>query len=138
MKKSKQKKHIMFVGMDVDKEYIDLAVGEVGRNKEVRYCGRIAHDYTVLQKWARKQVSVGFELHFCYEAGPTGYELYRFLTSKGYDCSVVAPSMIPRKSGDRVKRSFHRGGADYPTVPSPPKNGKFLGLNRSLVGHKAC
>jgi transposase len=41
--------------------------------------------------------------HFCYEAGPTGYGLYRLITSLGLSCRVVAPSLIPRKAGDRVK-----------------------------------
>src|ERR1700682_1742536 len=43
------------------------------------------------------------QLHFCYGAGPTGYGLHRQLSDLGYVCDVVAPSMIPRRSGDRVK-----------------------------------
>jgi transposase len=43
------------------------------------------------------------EVMFCYEAGPCGYEVYRQLTSSGYDCVVIAPSLIPKKAGDRVK-----------------------------------
>ena len=42
-------------------------------------------------------------LTFCYEAGPTGYGLYRLLESLGYECLVVAPSLVPKKAGDRVK-----------------------------------
>ena len=42
-------------------------------------------------------------LHFCYEAGPTGYGLHRLITELGHPCMVVAPSLIPRKPGDRVK-----------------------------------
>ena len=41
--------------------------------------------------------------HFCYEAGPTGYGLYRLIRSLGHECTVAAPSLIPRKPGDRVK-----------------------------------
>jgi transposase len=40
--------------------------------------------------------------HFCYEAGPTGYGLHRLITAMGHRCDVVAPSLIPRRSGDRV------------------------------------
>ncbi|CAN7615614.1 hypothetical protein LJR255_004604 [Pararhizobium sp. LjRoot255] len=40
---------------------------------------------------------------FCYEAGPCGYGLYQLLTKLGFDCAVVAPAMIPRRAGDRVK-----------------------------------
>ena len=43
------------------------------------------------------------QLIFVYEAGPCGYWLYRYLTKKGYDCWVVAPSLMPKKAGDRVK-----------------------------------
>src|SRR5947208_5451824 len=43
------------------------------------------------------------QLHFCYEAGPTGYGLHRLITELGYSCTVVAPSLIPRKPSDRVK-----------------------------------
>ena len=46
-------------------------------------------------------------VHFCYEAGPTGYGLYRLIRSLGHECTVVAPSLIPRKPGDRVKTN-HR------------------------------
>lgn len=45
----------------------------------------------------------GGKLHFCYEAGPTGYGLYRQLIELGHDCVVVAPSLIPKRAGDRVK-----------------------------------
>ena len=47
--------------------------------------------------------STGSTLRFAYEAGPCGYDIYRSLTNQGFDCSVVAPSKIPRKSGDRIK-----------------------------------
>jgi transposase len=43
------------------------------------------------------------QLTFCYEAGPTGYGLYRLIRKLGNDCVVVAPSLIPKKSGDRIK-----------------------------------
>lgn len=46
-------------------------------------------------------------VQFCYEAGPTGYDLYRLIRSLGHECTVVAPSLIPRKPGDRVKTN-HR------------------------------
>jgi transposase len=103
MKTSNESKFNMYVGMDVDKEYIDIAVGEEGRDSEVRHFGRIHHEYSAIEKFARKYISQGYKLHFCYEAGPTGYELYRYLRTRGYECDVIAPSLIPRKSGDRVK-----------------------------------
>ena len=92
-----------FVGMDVHKDSIEIAIAEQGRNAEVRSYGRIDGTLEALDKVARKLVSKGGRLHFVYEAGPCGYEIYRHLTAKGCDCSVVAPSRIPKKSGDRIK-----------------------------------
>src|SRR6201994_3214842 len=51
----------------------------------------------------RKLTAKHDRLHFCYEAGPTGYGLYRQILALGHECIVVAPSLIPRRSGDRVK-----------------------------------
>lgn len=58
---------------------------------------------SALDKVIRKLEAKGSELHFAYEAGPCGYEIYRHLSNNGYDCIVVAPSMIPRQSGNRIK-----------------------------------
>jgi transposase len=52
---------------------------------------------------AGKLAKSGTALHFCYEAGPCGYGIQRQLSAAGYDCVVVAPSLIPRKPGDRIK-----------------------------------
>jgi transposase len=51
----------------------------------------------------RKLVSTGSHLHFVYEAGPCGYQIYRHLTSQGLECDVVAPSRIPKPSGSQIK-----------------------------------
>jgi transposase len=56
-----------------------------------------------LDQLIRKMPSKANQLIFVYEAGPCGYWLYRYLTNNGYDCWVVAPSLIPHKPGDRVK-----------------------------------
>lgn len=56
-----------------------------------------------MRKALRKLVSHGKSLHLCYEAGPCGYELYRYLVTEGHDCWVVAPSLIPKRPGDKVK-----------------------------------
>ena len=97
------KKYSTFVGMDVHKNSIEIAIAERGRNGEVRSYGKIDGTLNALDKVVRKLVSKGDQLHFVYEAGPCGYGIYRHLTAKGYDCSVVAPSRIPKKSGDRIK-----------------------------------
>lgn len=96
-----------FVGMDVHKNSIAIAIADQGREVEVRSYGKIDGTLSALDKVVRKCVSKGRLLHFVYEAGPCGYEIYRHLTSKGFDCTVVAPSKIPKKSGDRIKND-HR------------------------------
>jgi transposase len=97
------KDYTMFVGLDVHKDSIEIAVAEEGRDAEVRTWGRIGGDLASLEKAVRKLQSKGCTLRFVYEAGPCGYTIYRYLVSKGLDCAVVAPSMIPRRPGDRVK-----------------------------------
>ena len=95
--------NIKFIGMDVHKKTIAIAIADDGRNSQVRSYGTLANDLNALDKFCRKMVSTASQLHFVYEAGPCGYGIYRHLTRKGFDCKVIAPSMIPRKSGDRIK-----------------------------------
>jgi transposase len=93
----------MYVGLDVHKSSIEVAIAESGRRNEVRSYGRIEGSLVALDKVIRKLESKGSTLFFVYEAGPCGYEIYRHLSKKGYDCIVVAPSMIPKQSGNRIK-----------------------------------
>ena len=96
------KEFTKYVGLDVHKSTIAVAIAEAGTS-EVRYFGEIKNSPEALDKVLR-QISVsGAALSVCYEAGPCGYEVYRQLTEQGINCMVVAPSLIPRKSGDRVK-----------------------------------
>jgi len=97
------KKTVKYVGMDVHKKSLDIAIAAEGRDEEVRHYGTINNDTDSLNKFLRKLISTDCELRFAYEAGPCGYHLYRYLTENSLDCIVVAPSLIPRKSGDRVK-----------------------------------
>lgn len=96
-------KNTTFVGLDVHKDSIDVALADTGREGDVRFYGTIGGDLDSLHKVVRKLQSTGSELRFVYEAGPCGYDIYRSLTKQGFDCIVVAPSKIPRKSGDRIK-----------------------------------
>ena len=95
----------LFVGLDVHKDSIAVACAPEGRDAEVRVHGIIGTRKADLDRLVRNLQSKGARLVFAYEAGPCGYWLYRYLTKKGFDCQVVAPSLIPRKSGDRVKTS---------------------------------
>ena len=94
---------VKFIGMDVHKKTITIAIADEGRQQQPRIYGSIANELEALDKFCRKMVSTSTRLHFVYEAGPCGYGIYRHLTEKGYDCIVAAPSMIPKKSGDRIK-----------------------------------
>ena len=91
----------VYVGLDVHKDSIAIAVAEAGRSPG-RLIGQIAHDVAKLLK-ALARLGEPETIHVVYEAGPTGYGLHRLITSLGYSCTVVAPSLIPRKPGDRVK-----------------------------------
>jgi transposase len=93
----------IFVGLDVHKATISVAVARGERGGEVRHWGTVPHRSDHVRKLVEKLGTGGRRLHFCYEAGPCGYGLYRQLVELGHDCIVVAPSLIPVKAGDRVK-----------------------------------
>ncbi|WP_201838426.1 IS110 family transposase [Microvirga zambiensis] len=93
----------VFVGIDVAKARNAVAVADGERGGEVRYLGEIDASAESMRRFVKRLASKYDYVHFCYEAGPTGYGLHRLITSLGHPCAVVAPSLIPRKPGDRVK-----------------------------------
>jgi transposase len=98
------KDHTLFVGLDTDSKHIDVAVAEALPGGEVRYWGQIANTPASVERLAKRLRRAGRRLVVCYEAGPCGYGLYRQLNgTPGVECQVVAPSLTPRRSGDRVK-----------------------------------
>src|SRR5947207_1299030 len=92
-----------FVAFDTSKLRNAVAIADAGRAGEVRFLGEIENSGAATAKLVRKLAAKYERLTFCYEAGPTGYGLYRQITSLGHECIVVAPSLIPKKPGDRVK-----------------------------------
>lgn len=94
---------VKFIGMDVHKNSITIAIAEEGSRDSARIYGTLNNDLNALDKFCRKMVSTASELHFVYEAGPCGYGIHRYLSGKGFDCMVTAPSLIPKKSGERIK-----------------------------------
>jgi len=94
---------IIFVGLDVHKATVCIAVAEGGRGGDVRQLGVFENRPEILNKVVSRLSKGGRRLSFCYEAGPCGYGLHRLLTGYGHECVVIAPSLIPMKAGDRVK-----------------------------------
>jgi len=92
-----------FVAFDTSKLRNSVAIADAGRSGEVRFFGEIDNTPAATENLVRKLAAKYSRLTFCYEAGPTGYGLYRQLMARGHDCVVAAPSLIPKKPGDRVK-----------------------------------
>ncbi len=90
-----------FVGLDVHKDTIAIAIAETGRG-EAKILATIPHDFTSLSKSLRRLGPPG-SLACCYEAGPTGFGLARRLKAAGWDCIVIAPSLVPVRVGCRIK-----------------------------------
>jgi len=91
-----------WIGLDVHKSTIAVGIMD-GIGDPPRFFGTIANTPEAVKKMVRSIVKISQRLSFCYEAGPCGYGLYRQLRGLGHDCQVVAPALIPRKPGDRVK-----------------------------------
>jgi len=92
-----------FVAFDTSKLRNAVAIAEAGRAGEVRFLGEIENTAVAVAKLVRKLAGKYGRLTFCYEAGPTGYGLYRQIEGLGYECLVAAPSLILKKPGERVK-----------------------------------
>ena len=92
-----------FIGLDVHKNTIAVAVADGDGAREVRFHGTIANTLEAVRRLVARLSGPGTALRFCYEAGACGYGVYRQRQKLGVDCMVVAPSMTPRRPGDRVK-----------------------------------
>lgn len=92
-----------FVGLDTSKLRNAVAIADGGRSGEVRFFGEIDNTGPATAKLVRKLADKYGRLTFCYEAGPTGYGLYRQIKGLGHECLVAAPSLIRKKPGNQVK-----------------------------------
>ena len=97
------KEPITYVGLDSHKDRISVTLAETSGEREVRYLGEIDNTAEAIGALVEKLDETHDALAFCYEAGPCGYGIHRQIAALGHDCTVVAPSLIPRRPGDRVK-----------------------------------
>lgn len=93
---------IRHIGMDVDKDGINLAVFDQEQPRPTLE-KRILNDPPRIAREMRRLAEEGYALRTCYEAGPCGYELKRLMDRLGVECIVVAPGLVPRRPTDRVK-----------------------------------
>jgi transposase len=93
----------VFVGIDVSKMRNAVAIAEGERGGEVRFLGEVDASEESMRRVVKRIAAKYERVHFCYEAGPTGYGLHRLITKLCHPCMVAAPTLIPRKPGDRVK-----------------------------------
>jgi hypothetical protein len=114
---------VIFIGLDTSKLKISVVVANGERNGEVRFFGDISSEPASVASMVNKLSKRAAKLHFCYEAGPTCYGLYRQIIELGHECVVVAPSLVPKRAGDRVKTNrrdavslarLHRAGELIP------------------------
>ena len=91
-----------YVGLDVHKATIAVSIAD-GAGGDPRFYGEIANTPVAIAKLMTQLAKGGAKLSVCYEAGCCGYVIHRQLTKLGHFCQVVAPSLIPKKAGDRVK-----------------------------------
>ena len=103
-------KSTTYVGLDVHKDTIVVALADAGIRGEMREYGKIANTPAAVKALVTKLASRHSELRFCYEAGPCGYGIQRQLAGLGHECAVVAPSLIPRKPGERIKTDRRDAG----------------------------
>ncbi|HEX9841094.1 MAG TPA: IS110 family transposase [bacterium] len=135
----------VYVGLDVHKESIAVAVAHAGRG-EATYYGEVPNTPAAVGKLVKRLAREGSVLDFCYEAGPCGYGLHRQLTGLGQHCAVVAPSLIPRKAGVRLKTDrrdalglarLHRAGELTPVWVPDSEQEALRDLTRAREDMKA-
>ena len=92
-----------FVAFDTAKMKHAVAVAEAGRSGEIRFLGEVENTPARIERIIKKFAFRYGRLQVCFEAGPTGYGLHRQIQELGHDCLVVAPTLIPKRAGERVK-----------------------------------
>jgi transposase len=122
-----------FVAFDVSKTKHAVAIADGGRGGEVRFLGEVSSSPAAVKRLVRKLSGRYDKLHFCYEAGPTGYGLYRQIQALAHTCLVVAPALIPKRPGERVKTNRR----DAVTLARLHRAGELTGVWVPDAAHEA-
>jgi len=123
----------VFVAFDVAKKTHAVAIAEAGRDGEVRFLGDVENAQLPIERTIKRLADRYGQLHVCFEAGPTGYGLYRQVQALGHDCMVVAPALIPKRSGERVKTNRR----DAVTLARLHRAGELTGVWTPDAAHEA-
>jgi hypothetical protein len=100
------KKKILYISLDVYKKSIDVAITDQHTKGGFDPIAKLT-GLEALDKLIRKLKSTGAEHHIVYEAVPCGYLIYGNLTSRRHSYLMLVPSLVPRKSCDRIKGDTH-------------------------------
>lgn len=123
----------LLVGVDVHKDSIAVAHAQGQSADPPVFVGAIGTRQADIDKLVRRLHAKTLELVFAYEAGPCGYVLHRYLTGKGFACQVVAPPLIPKKPGDKVKTDRR----DAIELARPLRSGDLTGVCVPTVDDEA-
>ena len=123
----------VFVAFDVAKKKHAVAIAEGGRAGEVRFLGDVENSPLPIERTIKRLADRYERLHVCFEAGPTGYGLYRQVQALGHDCMVVAPALIPKRSGERIKTNRR----DAVTLARLHRAGELTGVWAPDEAHEA-
>ena len=123
----------VFVAFDVAKKKHAVAIAEGGRTGEVRFLGDVENSPAPIERTIKRLAGRYDRLHICFEAGPTGYGLYRQIQAFGHDCMVVAPALIPKRSGERIKTNRR----DAVTLARLHRAGELTGVWTPDAAHEA-
>ena len=122
-----------FVAFDVAKKKHAVAIAEGGRAGEVRFLGDVENSPLPIERTIKRLAGRFDRLHVCFEAGPTGYGLYRQIQALGHDCMVVAPALIPKRAGERIKTNRR----DAVTLARLHRAGELTGVWAPDAAHEA-
>ena len=123
----------VFVAFDVAKKKHAVAIAEGGRTGEVRFLGDVENSPLPIERTIKRLADRYDRLHVCFEAGPTGYGLYRQVRALGHDCMVVAPALIPKRAGERIKTNRR----DAVTLARLHRAGELTGVWAPDAAHEA-